>query len=299
MNAGVLKALIIYARQEAEAKGKIVKQTLTTNGVLLSGEMIRFLNQQEVSLVLSLDGRKYIHDQMRPFVSGKGSYDQVLPRLKAAVNAGYHDHYYLRGTFTRWNLDFCNDVRHLLEEGFKMISLEPVVAGPDEVYALKAEDVPAIEQEYEKLARFWLEKHESGNGFIFFHFNVDLNQGPCLPKRLSGCGAGQEYLAVTPDGALYPCHQFAGNELFQIGDVFKGILRPDIGKTFRVNHVLNKPVCRTCWARFYCGGGCHANAWHQNGALNQPYELGCRLEQKRLECAIFLQIKLYEPTLDA
>jgi uncharacterized protein len=296
MNGDVLKALIAYARQKSAAQGKVAKQTLTTNGTLLSDEMLHFLNDHEVSLILSLDGRKEIHDHMRPSASGKGSYDQILPRLKAAVHTRHHDNYYLRGTFTRWNLDFCNDVRHLLEAGFRMISLEPVVASPGDAYALKEEDVPAIEREYEKLAHLWLEKNNLGEGFRFFHFNVDLNQGPCLPKRLSGCGAGREYMAVAPNGSLYPCHQFVGDEAFQIGNVFKGILHPDIGNTFRMTHVLSKSACRACWARFYCGGGCHANAWHQNGALDQPYAIGCRLERKRLECAIFLQIKLYEST---
>jgi uncharacterized protein len=294
MNADVLKELIVYARKEATVKRKILKQTLTTNGALLSDEMLRFLNAYDVSLVLSLDGRKEVHDRMRPTASGKGSYDQILPRLKAAVDSRQHDNYYLRGTFTRWNLDFCDDARHLLDEGFRLISLEPVVSGPEASYALKEEDMPAICQEYEKLTHFWLERNMAGEDFLFFHFNIDLDQGPCLPKRLSGCGAGHEYLAVAPDGLLYPCHQFVGEASFRMGDVFKGILRHDIGKTFRMNHVLSKSACRACWARFYCGGGCHANAWRQNGALDQPYEIGCRLERKRLECAIFLQVKLYK-----
>ncbi|MDR1204028.1 MAG: thioether cross-link-forming SCIFF peptide maturase [Peptococcaceae bacterium] len=294
MNFDAVRQWILYAREEGAARGKLVKQTLTTNGLLLTDEILSFLNQHDVALVLSLDGRKNVHDHMRPFPSGKGSYDAVLPRLKAAAASRNYGNYYLRGTFTRYNLDFCRDAAHLLEEGFDIISIEPVVTGGGAPYALKIEDIPAIREEYEKLTRFWLEKYNAGEGFNFFHFNVDLNQGPCLPKRLSGCGAGREYMAVAPDGVLYPCHQFVGAEEFQIGNVFQGIQREDIGETFQKNHVLNKPACRGCWARFYCGGGCHANAWHQNGALSQPYEIGCLLERKRLECALFLQVMLYE-----
>jgi uncharacterized protein len=294
MNFDAVRQWILYAREEGAARGKIVKQTLTTNGLLLTDAILEFLNQQEVALVLSLDGRKSVHDRMRPFPSQEGSYDAVLPRLKAVIASRNYENYYLRGTFTRWNLDFCQDASHLLQEGFDIISIEPVVADPDASYALTPEDVPEICEEYEKLTRLWLEKYNAGQSFNFFHFNVDLDQGPCLPKRLSGCGASREYMAVAPDGALYPCHQFVGTEAFQIGNVFQGILRKDIGETFQGNHVLNKPVCRACWARFYCGGGCHANAWRQNGNLSQPYEIGCLLEKKRLECALFLQVMLYE-----
>jgi uncharacterized protein len=294
MNFDAVRQWILYAREEGADRGKLVKQTLTTNGVLLTGDILSFLNQHEVALVLSLDGRKSVHDRMRPFTSRKGSYDVVLPRLKAAVASRNYENYYLRGTFTRYNLDFCRDAAHFLEEGFDIISIEPAVAGENEPYALRMEDIPAICEEYEELTRFWLTKHIAGQGFNFFHFNVDLNQGPCLPKRLSGCGAGREYMAVTPDGALYPCHQFAGAEEYLIGNVFQGIQREDIGKTFQMNHVLNKTACHGCWARFYCGGGCHANAWRQNGTLSQPYEIGCLLEKKRLECALFLQVMLYK-----
>jgi len=202
--------------------------------------------------------------------------------------------YFIRGTFTRWNLDFCQDVRHLLEEGFHMISIEPVVADSRLPYSIRAEDISIIEKEYEALTAYWLAQKLNAQEFSFFHFNIDLNQGPCLPKRLSGCGAGQEYLAVSPYGILYPCHQFMGEAEFEIGNVFDGIIRRDISRTFRSNHVLYKETCKSCWARFYCGGGCHANAWRQNGVISSPYEIGCLLEKKRIECSIYLKTKLYE-----
>lgn len=292
MNFAVVKKLIEYGRDESKRLGKVLKQTLTTNGVLLEGEILDFLNQEDVALVLSLDGRKSCHDRMRPAANGKGSYDVVLPKLKVAVASRNFDNYYLRGTFTRYNCDFFEDVKHLLEEGFDLLSEEPVVTSPDKPYALTKEDLPVLYEQYEKLARFYVQRRQEGKPFLFFHFNLDLDRGPCLPKRLSGCGAGHEYLAVAPDGSLYPCHQFVGQPEFKVGHVDTGVEKPEIGRAFRETHALAKEECRQCWARFYCSGGCHANAWHANQDIKKPYEMGCLLEKKRLECAIWIQTKL-------
>lgn len=292
MNFEVVKALIIYGREESLRRGKILKQTLTTNGMLLEGDILDFLNREEVALVLSLDGRREVHDAMRPTANDKGSYEHILPRLQRAVASRNHDNYYLRGTFTHHNLDFFEDVKSMLEAGFDLLSQEPVVAPAEMPYAFKQEDLPTIYEQYEKLARFYVSRHQEGKPFLFFHFNLDLNQGPCLIKRLSGCGAGHEYLAVSPDGVLYPCHQFVGEADFVMGDVNKGVTRPQIGQQLRQTHVLTKETCRSCWARFYCSGGCHANAWHYNQDLSQPYEMACNLEKKRLECALWIQARL-------
>jgi uncharacterized protein len=272
----------------------VLKQTLTTNGVLLAGEILDFLNEEGVALVLSLDGRPEAHDRMRPTPNQKGSYELIMPNLKKAVASRDGDNYYLRGTFTRYNRDFFEDVKHMLEEGFDLLSEEPVVTSPEMPYALQDEDLPLLSEQYEHLAKFYVERYQEGKPFLFFHFNLDLDRGPCLPKRLSGCGAGHEYLAVAPEGTLYPCHQFVGNPDFAVGHVDVGIVKPEIGQTFRNTHVLTKEACRSCWARFYCSGGCHANAWNSNGDLTKPYELGCKLERKRLECAIWIQVKLHE-----
>ena len=291
MNFQVVKELIRYGRQESRRRGKVLKQTLTTNGVLLEGEILDFLNQEEVALVLSLDGRKEVNDSMRPSVNGKGSYDVILPHFKAAVASRDWDNYYLRGTFTRYNKDFFEDIKHMIEEGFSLVSEEPVVADPGQSYAFREEDLPELYRQYEKLARYYVEKERAGEPFLFFHFNLDLDRGPCLPKRLSGCGAGHEYMAVAPEGTLYPCHQFVGNPDFVLGNVKEGVKRPEIGLSFRHSHVLTKEKCRDCWARFYCSGGCHANAWNFNKDLHRPYDLGCELEKKRLECALWIKVK--------
>jgi uncharacterized protein len=271
----------------------VLKQTLTTNGVLLHGETLDFLNRHDVALVLSLDGRKAVHDRMRPAAGGQGSYDTVLPHLRAAVESRGGQNYYIRGTYTAYNKDFFQDVRHMVESGFAQVSVEPVVAQTGEGYAFRQEDLPALFLQYEQLAYYYLEKEKAGEAFSFFHFNLDLDHGPCLPKRLSGCGAGHEYIAVSPDGILYPCHQFVGNADFALGDVDQGITKPEIGAMFRESHVLTKEKCMACWARFYCSGGCHANAWNHNQDLKEPYLLGCELEKKRLECAIWIKAAMY------
>ena len=292
MNFDVVRRLILYGEEASQRQAKVLKQTLTTNGVLLHGEILDFLNAHEVALVMSLDGRAEAHDRMRPTLDGRGSYHAVLPRLKAAVESRGGDNYYIRGTYTRHNMDFFQDVKHMVASGFDLVSVEPVVASPEEDYAIQAADLPTLFAQYEQLAQYYLEKERAGEPFSFFHFNLDLDQGPCLPKRLTGCGAGHEYLAVSPDGALYPCHQFVGIDAFRLGHVDGGIARPAIGQAFRASHVLTKEKCRSCWARFYCGGGCHANAWHFSGTLDEPYEIGCELEKKRLACAIWLITKM-------
>ncbi len=291
MNFPVVKELILYGEAESRRRGKELKQTLTTNGLLLQGQVLDFLNEHDIALVLSLDGRKEVNDRMRPSIGGQGSYDVILPHFKETVEARGGDNYYLRGTYTRFNKDFYEDIRHMVESGFVLVSVEPVVAQPQEDYAFHEEDLPELFRQYDELARYYVERARAGKPFTFFHFNLDLNHGPCLPKRLSGCGAGHEYLAVAPEGTLYPCHQFVGNPDFAVGNVDKGIEKPSIGNNFRECHVLAKEKCRGCWARFYCSGGCHANAWNFNHDLKEPYDLGCELEKKRLECAIWIKAK--------
>ncbi|MCL1848346.1 MAG: thioether cross-link-forming SCIFF peptide maturase [Clostridiales bacterium] len=291
MNFGVVKKLIHYGKKESARRGKILKQTLTTNGVLLQGKVLDFLNENDVSLVLSLDGRQEVNDRMRPTVSGQGSYEVILPHFKDVVEGRGGDNYYIRGTYTRSNKDFFEDVRHIVESGFTQVSVEPVVALPTEEYALGMEDLPALFEQYDYLARYYLRRTHDGKPFSFFHFNLDLDQGPCLPKRLTGCGAGNDYLAVSPEGDLYPCHQFMGNTEFILGNIHTGVGKPAITQMFRESHVLSKEKCQACWARYYCGGGCHANAWNMSQDLREPYLLGCELEKKRLECAIWIKAK--------
>ncbi|MEW6698111.1 MAG: thioether cross-link-forming SCIFF peptide maturase [Bacillota bacterium] len=291
LNFKVIKELVPYGREKAKQFGKEIKFTLTTNGVLLNEEVQQFLLVNQMAAVLSLDGRPAVHDTMRPTPSGKGSYEKVLEAFQAYVQQKPPAGYYIRGTYTRRNLDFSRDVIHMAEQGFRDISVEPVVAGSETDYAFKEADLPTLMDEYEKLTREILARREAGAPLNFFHFNIDLNGGPCLPKRLSGCGAGYEYLAVTPEGDLYPCHQFVGKPEFLLGHVQEGVKNPDIIETFRRAHIYNKPKCLSCWAKFYCSGGCHANAQAFNDNLQIPYEIGCQLARKRFECAIYLQVK--------
>ncbi|MCL5781082.1 MAG: thioether cross-link-forming SCIFF peptide maturase [Firmicutes bacterium] len=291
LNFKVIKELVPYGREKAKQAGKEIKFTLTTNGVLLNKEVQQFLLENQMAAVLSLDGRPEVHNAMRPTPAGKGSYDKVLGAFQEYVQQKPPGGYYIRGTYTRHNLDFSQDVLHMAEQGFRDISVEPVVAGNETDYAFREEDLPVLMQEYEKLTRQLLARREAGEPVNFFHFNIDLNGGPCLPKRLSGCGAGYEYLAVTPEGDLYPCHQFVGKPEFLLGHVNEGIKNPDIIETFRQAHIYNKAQCTNCWAKFYCSGGCHANAKAFNDNLLKPYEIGCHLARKRFECAIYLQVK--------
>ena len=292
VNSAVVRHLINYARQREQKTGKKLKLTLTTNGVLLDGEMTDFLDKNNVLLVLSLDGRPEVHDRMRPFAGGKGSYAKVTENFIRTIKARGGRNYYLRGTYTKENLDFAEDVKHMATLG-KELSMEPVV-DKDAWYRIQEDDLPQIFSEYEKLSEFYLERYFAGCPFNFFHFNLNLDGGPCLIKRLSGCGAGHEYFAITPDGDIYPCHQFVGREEYLLGNLEEGIKKSEIGDIFRNAHVLNKPNCMACWAKFYCSGGCHANADLINGDIYQPYELGCQLQRKRLECAIGIQVKIAE-----
>ena len=291
LNMATVRAAVAHIRKREAETGKIFNLTLTTNAVLLSQENLDFLNQENIQLILSIDGRREVHDRMRPFAGGAGSYDKVLANMHKAVDSRQGANYYARGTYTAYNLDFAADVLALADEGFGRLSVEPVVA-KDAPYGLCEAQLPELFAQYDLLAAEYLRRHRDGNGFDFFHFNVDLENGPCLTKRLSGCGAGHEYYAVTPDGDLYPCHQFVGRDDFKVGTVFAGIDQPDLCDEFRQAHVLTKPECRRCWARFYCSGGCHANAEAFHGSIHQPYELGCELQKKRLECAIAVQIGL-------
>ena len=291
LNMATVRAAVAHIRKREAETGKIFNLTLTTNAVLLSQENLDFLNQENIQLILSIDGRREVHDRMRPFAGGVGSYDKVLANMHKAVDSRQGANYYARGTYTAYNLDFAADVLALADEGFGRLSVEPVVA-KDAPYGLCEEQLPELFAQYDLLAAEYLRRHREGNGFDFFHFNVDLENGPCLTNRLSGCGAGHEYYAVTPDGDLYPCHQFVGRDDFKVGTVFAGIDQPDLCDEFRQAHVLTKPECRRCWARFYCSGGCHANAEAFHGSIHQPYELGCELQKKRLECAIAVQIGL-------
>ncbi len=291
MNFDVVKDTITYIREQEKKHNKIFKLTLTTNGMLLTPDKVEYLNENHISLVLSLDGRKDVHDRMRPNAAGGGTYDQVLKNLKYAVEHRNGEEYYVRGTYTSHNLDFTNDVLSMVEEGFKELSMEPVV-GEDGDYLITEADLPQIYEEYERLANAFLEYAEKGNGFNFFHFNMDLYRGPCMAKRIRGCGAGHEYMAVTPNGDIYPCHQFVGQDEYVLGNVFEGLKNQEIPKAFRETHALVKEECKQCWAKFFCSGGCHANNIKLGGGIDKPYELSCKLQKKRIECALMIQAKL-------
>lgn len=292
MNWDVVKQLVLYGRSLEEPYQKKFRFTLTTNGVLLDKEIMEFCNQEMGNVVLSLDGRKEVQDRMRPTRNGKGSYDVIVPKFQEFVKSRGQKNYYVRGTFTRENLDFSKDVIHYADLGFRLLSMEPVVASPEESYAIRKEDLPQIFEEYEKLALEYIKRKKEGRGFEFFHFMLDLNQGPCVAKRLSGCGSGTEYLAVTPWGDLYPCHQFVGEEEFLLGNVTDGITNPSICEEFKLCNVYAKEKCQTCFARFYCSGGCAANSYHFHKTITDVYEIGCEMERKRVECAIMIQAAL-------
>lgn len=292
LNFEVIRDTAEYAREFAKLTGKPFRFTVTTNGTHLTPDVMDFLSMQEFGVVLSLDGRKAVHDRHRRDRAGVGTYLRVVgPMLELTRRRPAHT-YYVRGTYTHQNLDFVEDVKHMAELGFLSLSLEPVVAFPHEDYALRLEDMTAVENEYERLADLYLREALAGRRFTFFHFEVDLHAGPCLPKRLTGCGAGVEYLAVAADGSLYPCHQFVGNPDFLMGHVDQGIQRPELAQRFRDCHAMSKTPCRTCWARYHCGGGCHASAHLLNQDMDRPYQLGCILQKKRLECALYVQAKL-------
>ena len=289
MNWQVVKDLVAYGREQEKLHDKKFRFTLTTNGVLLNDEVMEFCNREMGNVVLSIDGRKEVHDKMRPFRKGAGSYDLIVPKFQQFAESRHQDKYYVRGTFTHYNLDFSEDVLHLADLGFKLISVEPVVAEPKEPYAIREEDLPKLFEEYDKLAVEMIRRHKSGEDFNFFHFMIDLEGGPCVAKRLSGCGSGTEYLAVTPWGDFYPCHQFVGNEKFLLGNVDEGILNTDIRDEFKCCNVYAKEKCRKCFARFYCSGGCAANAYNFSGDICGAYDIGCELQKKRIECAIMIK----------
>ena len=289
MNWQVVKDVVAYGRVQEKLHDKKFRFTLTTNGVLLNDEVMEFCNREMGNVVLSIDGRKEVHDKMRPFRKGAGSYDLIVPKFQQFAESRHQDKYYVRGTFTHYNLDFSEDVLHLADLGFKQISVEPVVAEPKEPYAIREEDLPKLFEEYDKLAVEMIRRHKSGEDFNFFHFMIDLEGGPCVAKRLSGCGSGTEYLAVTPWGDFYPCHQFVGNEKFLLGNVDEGILNTDIRDEFKCCNVYAKEKCRKCFARFYCSGGCAANAYNFSGDICGAYDIGCELQKKRIECAIMIK----------
>jgi len=289
MNWQVVKDLVAYGREQEKIHNKNFRFTLTTNGVLLNEEVQEFVNREMDNVVLSIDGRKEVHDHMRPFRNGTGSYDLVLPKFRKLAESRNQEKYYVRGTFTRNNKDFSKDVLHLAELGFRQISVEQVVGTEEEEYALRAEDLPEVFTEYDKLAAELARRYHTDKAFNFFHFMLDLTGGPCVAKRLSGCGSGSEYLAVTPWGDLYPCHQFVGEEKYLMGNVDKGITRADIREEFKSCNVYSKEKCRNCFAKFYCSGGCAANAYKFHGSVNETYEISCELERKRVECAIMIK----------
>ena len=289
MNWQVVKDLVAYARSQEAAHHKHFRFTLTTNGVLLDDEVTEFCNREMHNVVLSLDGRKAVHDRLRKNYAGQGSYDLIVPKFQRFVQQRGDRDYYIRGTFTHENTDFTNDIFHMADLGFTELSMEPVVSPPGEPWALTEEDLPVLFEQYEILAKEMLKREEEGRPFTFYHYMLDLEGGPCLHKRMSGCGSGTEYLAVTPWGELFPCHQFVNDPAYSMGDVWKGVTNTTMGEKFHRCNVVANPACRDCWARLYCAGGCAANAYHASGDINGTYEYGCELFKKRIECAIMIK----------
>lgn len=297
MNFNVVKEIVKYGREREKETGKNFRFTITTNGVLLDDEKLDFINKNMHNLVLSIDGRKEVNDKMRLSANGKGSYDIIVPKFKKAAESRNQQNYYVRGTFTRENLDFGEDILHLADLGFKQVSVEPVVAEDSEPYALREEDVEKICQEYEKLAIKMLKRKKEGKDFNFFHFMIDLTGGPCVAKRVAGCGSGTEYLAVTPEGELFPCHQFVGLDEFSMGNLTEGIKNTKKREEFNCCNVYSKSDCRSCWAKFYCSGGCAANAYNKHRDILSTYKIGCDLQRKRTECAIMLKVAEMEENI--
>lgn len=292
LNLEVVKRLVAYGREQEKLHNKNFRFTLTTNGVLLNEDVMEFANREMANVVLSIDGRKEVNDRMRPFRNGTGSYGLIVPKFQQFAKSRNQKQYYVRGTFTHYNLDFSKDVLHLADLGFEQISVEPVVAQETDDYAIRREDLPQLFAEYDALAKEMIRREKEGRGFNFFHFMIDLEGGPCVAKRLSGCGSGTEYLAVTPWGDLYPCHQFVGNEKFFMGNVTQGVTNTQVREQFLSCNVYAKEKCRDCFARFYCSGGCAANAYNFHGDIHEVYEIGCELQKKRVECAIMIKAAL-------
>ena len=289
MNWHVVQQTIDYVHKQEKKHGKKIKMSLTTNGLLLDKEKVKYLTDNHISLILSLDGRKEMHDRMRPGVHGEGTYDEIVKNLQYCVANRKGEEYYVRGTFTRYNMDFTTDVIDMIDKGFPAVSMEPVVGEDTADYSIKEEALPRVKAEYDRLAKLFIAREEEGRPFFFFHFNMDLWKGPCLPKRLRGCGAGHEYLAVVPNGDIYPCHQFVGREGYVIGNVYEGLKNFKMMRDFRMNHVFSKPECVDCWAKFFCSGGCHANNEAFAGDIHKPYHITCEIQKKRVECAMMIQ----------
>lgn len=289
MNFDVVKKTVEYARKREKETEKNFRFTLTTNGVLIDDDVIDFANREMSNVVLSLDGRKEVHDRFRVDYAGNGSWEKIVPKFQKLVEAREHKNYYMRGTFTHHNPDFLKDIEQMLDLGFTELSMEPVVCAPGDESALTDEDFPVVVEQYEKLAELMLKRHKEGKPFTFYHYMIDLKGGPCIYKRISGCGSGTEYMAVTPWGDLYPCHQFVGEEKFKLGDIFNGVDNTAIQDEFLSCNVYSREECKTCWARLYCSGGCAANAYHATGSVKGVYEYGCKLFRKRMECAIMLE----------
>lgn len=290
LNFGTVEKLVEYARSQEEPHNKKFRFTVTTNGVHLTDEMIDFINKEMYNVVLSIDGRKEVNDRMRVRVDGSGSYDRIIPNFKKLVDKRpKNKDWYVRGTYTKYNLDFSNDVMHLYDLGFDQISVEPVMADPSEPYAITEADLPRIFKEYEILSEKIQKIRDKGKFINFFHFMIDLDQGPCAIKRLRGCGSGNEYVSVTPDGDIYPCHQFVGITEFKMGNLYDGTFNEEMKDMFAHAHVYNKPECKKCWAKFYCSGGCNANNYIYAGDIHNAHKLSCQIQKKRLECAIMMK----------
>ncbi|WP_318502915.1 thioether cross-link-forming SCIFF peptide maturase [Bacillus sp. T3] len=286
----VVKEIVAYARSKEKEFKKNFRFTFTTNGMLLTDEVTEFLNKEMYNVVLSLDGRKEVHDSLRKTVNGKGSYDHIVPKFKEFIEKRGDKEYYVRGTYTHNNVDFTNDIFHIADLGFDKLSMEPVICDPKEPYALTEADLPEIYNQYEILAKEMIKRGENGNGFTFYHYMLDLSEGPCIQKRLTGCGSGTEYLAVTPWGELFPCHQFVGDQEFSMGNLWEGITKPEIQTQFKQNNCYSKPECQDCWAKLYCSGGCPANALHATGSLNGTYDFSCDIFRKRIECSMMVKV---------
>ena len=295
LNFGVVKDIVNYARSIEKKYNKNFRFTLTTNALLLNDEITDFLNKEMSNVVLSLDGRKEINDHMRMKKDGSGSFDAIVPNIQRFVEKRGDKDYYIRGTFTRLNKDFTKDIEQFLELGFKNLSMEPVVTDAD--YGIREEDLPEIMDEYERLAALYIDKKKCADGFTFFHFMIDLDGGPCAIKRIKGCGSGTEYVAVTPFGEIYPCHQFVGQDGFQIGTVDEGITNTDLVKSFKEANLYTKDKCSKCFAKFFCSGGCPANSWNFSRDINKVYETGCKMQRKRVECAIMIKAALADSNI--
>ncbi|MEG1584365.1 MAG: thioether cross-link-forming SCIFF peptide maturase, partial [Anaerovorax sp.] len=288
------KDLVAYGREKEKRYDKKFRFTLTTNGVLLDDEVIAFANKEMSNVVLSLDGRKETNDRFRLTKNNQGSYHMILPGFLKLAESRDHKDYYIRGTYTHYNTDFTEDLLHMADLGFKELSMEPVVAPASADYALTEEDLPKLLAQYDRLAEEMLKRKGTDREFKFYHYTIDLTGGPCIVKRVSGCGVGTEYMAVTPEGDLYPCHQFVGEEGFRMGNVFQGITKDEVGGAFKDCNIYSHSECKDCFARMYCSGGCAANAYHTTGSINGVYDLGCELHRKRIECAIMLQVAALE-----